>query len=102
MFNPAELREIARIKRFERAAVAAQEPGVTLSAEDLDRFIKDIEGHVETFAADGYEEVTYLFPEDLEIASVSLIAHEFKTRQPFLMVITSLGEKSLTVTWAKN
>jgi ethanolamine utilization protein EutA (predicted chaperonin) len=95
MFNPVELKEIALSKKVKEKSTDLP-PEINQS--DVDHHVEDLENYVTTFANEGFLSVDYKFDKH-PMNLIYAVAQSFKHKHPLLMIITSEGTKTLTVTW---
>lgn len=98
MFDPEELREIA--DKDAPDPNGTDEIVIQIIAEEIDKFVLDLEGHVQEFAEDHYRSFDWQAPEGTDDATVLAVARAFKNKHSKLMVITSLGTRNIKIDWS--
>lgn len=96
MFNPEELRNIAKTKIKSTVTEVEKE---TVTPEIVQTLLLDLEEHVTTFASDGHMSVDYKLPEEKTVAMMLALGEAFKTKHPKMMVILAQGSKTVSVSW---
>jgi hypothetical protein len=100
MLDPKILKQIALAKKSqEKATTPSTESLPSFTLNEVEKYSKELESFVSSFAEDGHLSVEYCFNDTHPLPLLYAVAQYFKDSNPKMMVITSEGQKKITVTW---